>query len=60
MVDRALQVERDVLDGIDRTPTNTRAAHRTITQDLLDRLPAPEPALTLAPVIEGPDLGLGL
>jgi len=60
VVDRALQVERDGLDGIDRTPTTTRAAHRTIGQELLDRLPAPEPATPRAPVIEGPDLGLGL
>ncbi len=62
VVDRALQVERDTLDGIDRTParTSTRAAHRTIGEELLDRLPAPEPVTPRAPVIEGPDLGRGL
>jgi ATP-dependent exoDNAse (exonuclease V) alpha subunit len=55
----ALQLDRDLRDGIDRTPTVHRAHHRTMTQELLDALPAPEP-LPPRPVIEGPDLGLGL
>jgi conjugative relaxase-like TrwC/TraI family protein len=62
VIDRALQIERDTLDGIHREPphTTTRPAHRTLTEELLDRLPAPEPLTPRAPMIEGPDLGIGL
>jgi len=59
VVSRALGVERDLLDGIDRTPAVSRTAHRSIRQDLLDHLPAPQ-SQPPRPTIEGPDLGLGL
>lgn len=59
VIGRALQVERDVLDGIDRTPAPTRSAHRTLGQELLADLPAPQPQ-PIRPVMEGPDLGLSL
>jgi len=55
----ALQVERDLLDGIDRTPGLSRSADRGIGRELLDGLPTPLPQPT-RPTIEGPDLGLSL
>ncbi len=55
----ALQVERDLRDGIDRTPTLTRSTSPSLRQQLLSDLPAPQPHPT-RPAIEGPDLGLSL
>ena len=55
----ALQVERDLLDGIERTPTLTRSTSPSLRQQLLSDLPAPQPHPT-GPAIEGPDLGLSL
>ena len=44
-VNRALTAERDVLDGIETpTPTNVGRRSRTVEQELVDNLPAPEPA----------------
>lgn len=55
VIDRALGVARDVLDGIDRVP---EPQPRSVAVDLLDALPPP----TQRPVqrAPGPDLGLGL
>jgi len=55
----ALQVERDLRDGIDRTPALSRSAPQSLRQQLLNELPAPQPHPT-RPAIEGPDLGIGL
>jgi len=61
VVDRALQVERDGLDGIDRTPAPTATrAQLSLRQQLRADFPAPEPVHPARPVIEGPDLGIGL
>jgi hypothetical protein len=59
VIDGALQVERDLRDGIDRTPVPTRSTPTSLRQQLLNELPPPQPHPT-RPTIEGPDLGLSL
>jgi conjugative relaxase-like TrwC/TraI family protein len=58
-VGRAIQVRRDDLDGVDRTPTPIRTLHRSLHQEILGALPPPQPDASRR-LIEGPDLGLGL
>lgn len=59
VIDGELQVERDLRDGIDRTPALTRSTLSSLSQQLLSELPVPETHPT-RPAIDGPDLGLSL
>jgi hypothetical protein len=55
VINRALGVARDVLDGIDRVPEHQP---RSMSVKVLDSLPpTTQPSIQRAP---GPDLGLGL